>query len=154
MPWFSRLVIGMSLRRPVFAPGSDDVGFVDKVALGEVFLRILRFFPVSIIIRWLSTLISPRRWTIGPLEATVQRHSHSHTIDINNINTYDIIIIIIINYTKILKHINNKYFPVRHIFLEKNTQRKFNWNIQSYLVVLKRKKQFRRLVPESENGQI
>jgi hypothetical protein len=36
-------------RRPGFATGSIDVGFVvDKVALGQVFLRVLRFFPVNI----------------------------------------------------------------------------------------------------------
>jgi hypothetical protein len=37
-------------RRPGFDPGSVHVGFVvDKVALGQVFLRVLRFFPVSFI---------------------------------------------------------------------------------------------------------
>jgi hypothetical protein len=36
--------------RPGFAPGSIHVGFVvGKVALGQVFFRVLRFSPVSII---------------------------------------------------------------------------------------------------------
>jgi hypothetical protein len=30
---------------------------VDKVALGQAFLRVLRFFPVNIIPRWLSKLM-------------------------------------------------------------------------------------------------
>jgi hypothetical protein len=43
------LVAGLSPRRPVFAPGSIHVEFVvDKVALGQVFLRVLRFSPVNI----------------------------------------------------------------------------------------------------------
>jgi hypothetical protein len=38
-----------SPRRPGFAPGSIHVGFVvDKVAVGQVFLRVLRFSPVII----------------------------------------------------------------------------------------------------------
>jgi hypothetical protein len=49
VPWLRSLVAGLSPRRPWFAPGSIHVGFVvDKVALGQVFLRVLRFSPVSI----------------------------------------------------------------------------------------------------------
>jgi hypothetical protein len=49
VPWLS-LVAGLSPRRPVFDPGSVHVGIVvDKVALGQVFLRVLRFSPVSFI---------------------------------------------------------------------------------------------------------
>jgi hypothetical protein len=45
VPWLKRLVVGLSPRRPGFAPGSIHVGFVvDKVALG-------RFSP--------STSVSP-----------------------------------------------------------------------------------------------
>jgi hypothetical protein len=50
-------------RRPVaakamFAVGSLRVGFVvDKVALGQVFIRILLVFPLSITPPWLSVLI-------------------------------------------------------------------------------------------------
>jgi hypothetical protein len=37
-------------RRPGFDPGSVHVGFVvDKVALGQVFPRVLRFSPVNFI---------------------------------------------------------------------------------------------------------
>jgi hypothetical protein len=54
------LVAGLSPRRPGFAPGSIHVGIVvDKVALGQVFLRVLRFYTVIIIIPpSLSKLIS------------------------------------------------------------------------------------------------
>jgi hypothetical protein len=49
VPWLRSLVAGLSPRRPGFAPGSIRVGFVvDKVALGQVCLRVLRFSPVSI----------------------------------------------------------------------------------------------------------
>jgi hypothetical protein len=48
MPWLKRLVAGLSPRRPGFAPGSIHAGFVvDKVALGQVFVRVPRF-PLSI----------------------------------------------------------------------------------------------------------
>jgi hypothetical protein len=43
------VIVGLSPRRPVFAPGSVNMGFVvDKVALGQVFLRVLRLLPVNI----------------------------------------------------------------------------------------------------------
>jgi hypothetical protein len=48
VPLLRSLVAGLSPWRPRFAPGSIHVGFVvDKVALGQVFLRV-RFSPVSI----------------------------------------------------------------------------------------------------------
>jgi hypothetical protein len=41
-----------------FAFGSVHVSFVeDRVALGQVFLRVILFYPVSIILPWLSILI-------------------------------------------------------------------------------------------------
>jgi hypothetical protein len=47
-PWLKRLIAGLSPRRPGFAPGSVRVRFVvDKVALGQVSLQVLRF-PLSI----------------------------------------------------------------------------------------------------------
>jgi hypothetical protein len=59
VPWLRRLVAGLSLRRPGLAPGSIHVGFVvDKVAVGQVFLPVLRFSPVDIIPPSLSKLIS------------------------------------------------------------------------------------------------
>jgi hypothetical protein len=43
------LVAGLSPRRPGFAPGSIHVGFVvDKVLLGQSFLRVFRFSSVNI----------------------------------------------------------------------------------------------------------
>jgi hypothetical protein len=50
VPWLRRLAAGLPPRRPGFNPGSVHVGFVvDKVALGQVFPRVLRFSPVSFI---------------------------------------------------------------------------------------------------------
>jgi hypothetical protein len=45
-----RLVVGFPLLQSLFEPGSDQVGFVvDKLALGQVFLRAFRF-PLLIFI--------------------------------------------------------------------------------------------------------
>jgi hypothetical protein len=58
-PWLRSLAAGLSPRRSGFAPGSIHVGFVvDKVALGQVFPRVLHFSPVNIIPPSLSKLIS------------------------------------------------------------------------------------------------
>jgi hypothetical protein len=52
VPLLRRLVTGLSPRRPWFDPRSVHVGFVvDKVALGQVFPRVLRFSPVNFIPR-------------------------------------------------------------------------------------------------------
>jgi hypothetical protein len=60
VPWLRRLVAGLSLRRPGFDPGSFHVGFVvDKVALGQVFLRVIGF-PLSISFHWCS--ITCKTW--------------------------------------------------------------------------------------------
>jgi hypothetical protein len=48
VPWLKLLVAGLSPLRFGFEPSSVYVGFVvDRVALGQVFLRVLRF-PLSI----------------------------------------------------------------------------------------------------------
>jgi hypothetical protein len=44
---------------------------VDKLQLGQGFLRVRRFYPVNIIPPWLSVLVSSGRWTIGPLVTAV-----------------------------------------------------------------------------------
>ena len=50
VPWLRRLVAGLSPRKPGFDPVSVYVGFVvEKVALGQVFPRVLRFYPVNLI---------------------------------------------------------------------------------------------------------
>jgi hypothetical protein len=50
VPWLRRLAAGLPPRRPGFDPGSVHVGFlVDKVTLGQVFLRVLRFSAVNFI---------------------------------------------------------------------------------------------------------
>jgi hypothetical protein len=60
VPWLRRLVTGLSLRRPGFDPGSVHVGFVvDKVALGQAFLRVVAF-PLSIPFHWCS--ITCKTW--------------------------------------------------------------------------------------------
>jgi hypothetical protein len=83
MSWIRRLVTQLSLRRSEFAPESDNVGFVeDKVALGQIFLRVLLFSTVNIIPPGLHTHII---WgfKIGPLLAAVHRHKF-HSIDLSN----------------------------------------------------------------------
>jgi hypothetical protein len=58
VPWLRRLVADLSPQSPGFASGSIYVGFVvDKGALGQVFLRALRFSPVNIIPPSFSILI-------------------------------------------------------------------------------------------------
>jgi hypothetical protein len=48
--WLRRLVGGLSPRKPGFDPGSVHVGFVvDKMALGQAFLRVLQFSAVNFI---------------------------------------------------------------------------------------------------------
>jgi hypothetical protein len=50
VPWLRRLIAGFSQRRPGFDPRLVHVGFVvEKVTLGQVFPRVLRFFHVSFI---------------------------------------------------------------------------------------------------------
>jgi hypothetical protein len=50
VPWLRRLAAGLPPGRPGFDPGPVHVGFVvDKVALGQVFPRVLRFSPVNFI---------------------------------------------------------------------------------------------------------
>jgi hypothetical protein len=50
MTWLRRLVAGLSRRRPGFATRTVHVEFaVDRLALGQVFLAVLRLSPVSII---------------------------------------------------------------------------------------------------------
>jgi hypothetical protein len=50
VPWLRRLVAGLSSQRPGFDPKSVHVRFVvDKVALGQGFLPVLRFSAVSFI---------------------------------------------------------------------------------------------------------
>jgi hypothetical protein len=60
MPWLRSLVVGPSPRRPGLAPGSIHVGFVvDKVAVGQIFLRGLRFsLSIYIMPSSLSKLVS------------------------------------------------------------------------------------------------
>jgi hypothetical protein len=56
--WLRWLVAGLPSRRPGFAPGSVRVGLmVDKVALGQNYLRVHRFYLVCSILSWLFILI-------------------------------------------------------------------------------------------------
>jgi hypothetical protein len=58
--WLKRLVAGLSPRSHGFAPGSIHIGFVvGKVALGQVFLRVLRFSPANNILPLLYIHLSP-----------------------------------------------------------------------------------------------
>jgi len=50
VPFVRRLVAGLSPRRPELNPRSVYLGFmVERVALGQVFLRVLRSFRVIVI---------------------------------------------------------------------------------------------------------
>ena len=56
VPWLRRILAGLSPPRPKFDMRQVLVGFVgDKVALGQGFLRVLRFSPISIIPTMLHT---------------------------------------------------------------------------------------------------
>jgi hypothetical protein len=78
LPWLRRLIAGLSQRRN----GLVHVGFVvDKVVLEQVFLRVLRISPVSIIRPLIHIHILSGRWTARSLVAVIQRRSHP--IDIN-----------------------------------------------------------------------
>jgi small ligand-binding sensory domain FIST len=58
VPWRRRLVAGLSPRRPGFASGSIQVGFVvDEVVLGQVSIQVLPFSPVNVIPLSFSILI-------------------------------------------------------------------------------------------------
>jgi hypothetical protein len=58
VPWFRRLVAGLSLQIPGFMPGSVHVGFVvDRVVLGQIFLPSSLVSPVTVILPWLCILI-------------------------------------------------------------------------------------------------
>jgi hypothetical protein len=86
--WLSRLASSLLWWRLGFAPKPVHVGFVvEKVALRQVFLRVLRVSPVNVIPLWLHTYVglSSGEWTIGPLVAAVNRRS-GHPIDANNDN--------------------------------------------------------------------
>jgi hypothetical protein len=57
VPWLRRLAAALSPRRPGFDPELICVGFAgDRVALGQVFPRVLRFSPVSFILSVLHYL--------------------------------------------------------------------------------------------------
>jgi hypothetical protein len=73
-------------KRPEFAPGSVHVELaVDRMALGQHFLRVLRF-PLSESFHrgstYSYTCIWSGGWTTGELEAAVQRQTHP--IDMSN----------------------------------------------------------------------
>jgi hypothetical protein len=70
-PWLRSLITGLSL----WKPWSVHVEFVvDKVALGQVLLWVLQFSRQYHSTEAVHTHILSGRW-IGPLVATVQRHS-------------------------------------------------------------------------------
>jgi hypothetical protein len=84
MPWLTQLITVPSLwmRRLIC------VGFeVDKVALGQVFLKVLQFSPDSIIPPWLSILI----YNQGMKNRPISGHSPvtpSYPINMNNMFCY------------------------------------------------------------------
>jgi hypothetical protein len=71
------LFSGFAPQKSGFAPRAVRMGFVvDQVIDGQVFLRVLRFFPVSVTPLLLHIYSCTGGWTIGPLEAKLpQGHS-------------------------------------------------------------------------------
>jgi hypothetical protein len=83
VPWLGLLVADLSPRMPGLAPGAVYAVFVlDKLVLGQVFLRVLRFSPVSIILPWLSILISYMWMNNMPVEGRSSQ-TQTHPIDMN-----------------------------------------------------------------------
>jgi hypothetical protein len=74
------------IRTPGFAPRAVLVGFVvDRVALGQAFLRALRFsLSVSFHRCSIFTHVSSGGWTMGPLEAQFYRDIVSLYCNSNN----------------------------------------------------------------------
>jgi hypothetical protein len=74
-----RLVADLSPRKPGFAPGSVNVGFVVvKVALGQVSVRVLPFYRGNIIPLWLCAIRNTEDGDIkisDRLQATEERTS-------------------------------------------------------------------------------
>jgi hypothetical protein len=60
VPWLRRSVDGLASRRPGFDPSSIPVGFVvDELALQQLSVRVLRFYPVDIIAPLLHAQLLP-----------------------------------------------------------------------------------------------
>jgi hypothetical protein len=80
VPQNTRLVAYFWPRRPELVPSAIHMGFVDKVALGQVFLRILRFSSFSInSTAALFTHVSSGGWKMLP-SAVAVKQTQSHTI--------------------------------------------------------------------------
>jgi hypothetical protein len=76
MPSLRRIVADLSLLRPRFAPRSVHMRLVvDKIALRQVCLWALWFYPVIIVSPWLSILIYDLGMNHRPLMATVGKRS-------------------------------------------------------------------------------
>jgi hypothetical protein len=90
VPWLRGLVAGLPPRRPGFASGSFIVGFVvDKVTVGQVFNRVLRFSLVSNITPpWLHTHIiiwgKNNRSTGGRSSETYSRPIDKRNVDLDS----------------------------------------------------------------------
>ena len=66
VPWLRRSVDGLSSRRPGFGPRSIPVGFVvDEVALQQVSVGMLRFYPVDIIAPLLHAQLLPTLYNLS-----------------------------------------------------------------------------------------
>ena len=66
VPWLRLSVNGLASRRPGFDPRSIPVGFVlDQVALRQVSVRVLRFYPVGIIAPLLHARLLPTLYNLS-----------------------------------------------------------------------------------------
>jgi hypothetical protein len=97
VPYVKRLVAGFSFWRPRFVLRAVHVEFVvDRVALRQVFLRVLRFSPASIIHHCsIFTHVSCGGWTMCPLVASVPWRQFSPLCNSNNNNKHYLLSVII-----------------------------------------------------------
>jgi hypothetical protein len=81
VPWLRRLVPSLSPPNPGVTPRSIHVGFlVDKVALGQVFLRLLLFSPVNISFHRRS----PNSYHVGDEQYVRQWQQCRHVVSPHN----------------------------------------------------------------------
>jgi hypothetical protein len=89
VPWLKRLVAGLSPRRPGITPRSVHVGcVVDKVALGQVFLRVFRLLPVNIIPPFLHTHPSPPHEVCHSSGQAAHYHILDHTLGASSLTQH------------------------------------------------------------------
>jgi hypothetical protein len=86
VPWLGQLIASLSQQRPIFEPGSVHVGIVvDKVALGEVFLRVPLISPSTLfdhISPYSCIILGVNNRPVGGCNS--ETYSHSNNTNNNN----------------------------------------------------------------------